>query len=184
MNLDQLRGNVGWRMRIAPQAIHLDEYGRELPGKNEDWIVRSVSDAEIEIEDAGFLARIVRLGKDHVQSFATDPQRAGAAGVHYGMLKLHMQMYIPPAELVWLAPCVRPGERVDPPPAQIIELVVDSTYPRDTGLRAKLINEGYQDGWAKAARVPTLEHQGWEVVVERDRQGRPTSYHQRTAMCC
>lgn len=51
MNYDQLRNNIGWRMRIAPQAIHMDEYGRELPGKDEDWIIRSFSDAAIEIED-------------------------------------------------------------------------------------------------------------------------------------
>jgi hypothetical protein len=180
VNYDQLRNNIGWRMRIAPQAIHMDEYGRELPGKDEDWIIRSFSDAAIEIEDGGFLSRLVKLGKDHVQSFATDPQRAatGAAGVHYGMLKLLVQMYISPIS-VWFVPCVRPGERVPPPLSQFTELFVDLEYPVKSGIHQKLEAAGYRTALVNASRVPTLEHEGWEVVVERDQQGRPTSFHVR-----
>ena len=179
MNLEQLRTNVGWHMRIAPQAIHLDEYGRELPGKNEDWIVRGVSATEIELEEVGFLPRIVRLGRDHIQSFVTDPQRAAGAGVSYGMLKLHVQMYISPVS-VWFVPCVRPGERVPPPPIQMLELSVDFNYPRDIGVEAKLTKEGFQVGWARASHLPRKKAEGWEVVIERDEHGRPTSWHVRS----
>ena len=179
MNLDQLRGNVGWRMRIVPQAIHLDEYGRELPGQNEDWIVRSVSDTAIEVEDASFLSRIVRLGKDHIQSFVTDPQRDGAGGVHYGMLKLHVQMYISPVEPVWCVPCVRPGERVPPAPAQITELFVDFQYPVKCGSQQKLEQSGYRVSWAGTSRLASLELDGWEVVIEKDIQGRARSFYLR-----
>jgi hypothetical protein len=181
VNYDQLRNNVGWRMRVTPQAIHLDEYGRELPGKDEDWIVRSFSDTAIEIEDAGFLSRIVRLGKDHVQSFATDPQRAAAGdrALHYGMLKLYVQMYISPIAPVWCVPCVRPGERVPPPPAQIKELFVDFQYPVKSGIQKKLEETGNRVSWANTSRLASLELDGWEVVIEKDGQGRPRSFYVR-----
>jgi hypothetical protein len=179
VNFDQLRNNVGWRMRVAPQAIHLDEHGRELPGEDEDWIVRTVSDTAIEVEDAGFLSRIVRLGRDHIQSFATDPQRDGAGGVHYGMLKLHVQMYISPVAPVWCVPCVRPGERVPPPPAQLVELFVDFQYPVKSGIQKRLEETGYRVSWANVSRLASLEIDDWEVVIEKDGQGRLRSFYVR-----
>jgi hypothetical protein len=179
VNFDQLRNNVGWRMRVTPQAIHLDEYGRELPGENEDWIIRSVSATAIEVEDAGFLSRIVRLGRDHIHSFATDPQRDGAGGVHYGMLKLYVQMYISPVPPVWYEPCVRPGERVPPPLSQIKELFVDFQYPVKSAIQQKLTDAGYRVAWVREVHLPGLELDGYEVVVEPDRQGKPTSFHLR-----
>ena len=178
MNLDQLRGNVGWRMRVAPQAIHLDEFGRELPGKNEDWIVRSVSQTGIDVEDGGFASRIVRLGSDHIHSFATDPQRDGTGGVHYGMLKLHVQMYISPVQPVWYEPCVRPGERVPQPAVHIVELFVNFKYPEDSGIQKKLEDARYRVAWIRDSDLAGLELKGWEVVVE-DRKGKPTSFHLR-----
>jgi hypothetical protein len=39
MKLDQLKKNQGWRVKVAPPAIHLDAIGRELPYRNEDWIL-------------------------------------------------------------------------------------------------------------------------------------------------
>ncbi len=54
-NLDRLKGNVGWRVQLAPQAIHLDAFGRELPGKNEDWIIGSVTDDEVRLDEAVML---------------------------------------------------------------------------------------------------------------------------------
>ena len=55
MNLEMPKGNVGWRVQLAPQAIHRDEFGRELPGKNEDWIMRSVTDDEVRLDEAVML---------------------------------------------------------------------------------------------------------------------------------
>jgi hypothetical protein len=129
MNLTQLKKNIGWRMQLAPQAIHLDEFGRELPGKNEDWILINVSDTEIRIDEASILGLTVKLGGDYVQSFATNPSRSVAGGLQYGFLKLHQQMYIPRNEPIWFQPCVRPGERVPPPLVHIVELFVDFPIP-------------------------------------------------------
>jgi hypothetical protein len=179
MNLDMLKGNVGWRMQLAPQAIHLDEFGRELQGKNEDWIIRSVTDDEVRLDEAVMLGLATTLGKDHIQSFATNPSRSVAGGLPYGYLKLHVQMYIPKNECIWYQPCVRPGERLPPPPVQISELFVDFQYPIKSGIQQRLVESGYDVSWAAASRVPSLELDGWEVVVERDRQGRAVSFFLR-----
>lgn len=179
MNLDMLKGNVGWRMQLAPQAIHLDEFGREVPGKNEDWIIRSVTDDEVQLDEAVMLGLATTLGKDHIQSFATNPSRSAADGLQYGYLKLHVQMYIPKNGPIWYQPCVRPGERLPPPPVQISELFVDFQYPLKSGIQQRLVESGYDLSWAAASRVPSLELDGWEVVVERDRQGRLVSFFLR-----
>lgn len=178
MNLDMLKGNVGWRVQLAPQAIHLDEFGRELPEKNEDWIIRSVTDDEVRLDEV-MLGLATTLGRDHIQSFATNPSRYVAGGLQYGYLKLHLQMYIPQSAPIWYQPCVRPGERLPPPLVQISELFVDFQYPVQSGIQQRLLESGYDVSWAAASRVPSLELDGWEVVVERDRQGRPVSFFLR-----
>lgn len=179
MNLEMLKGNVGWRMQLAPQAIHLDEFGRELPGKNEDWIIRSVTDDEVRLDEAAMLGLTTTLGRDHIQSFATNPSRSVAGGLQYGHLKLHVQMYIPQNAPIWYQLCVRPGERLSPPPIQISELFVDFQYPVKSGIQRRLVESGYDVSWAATSRVPSLELDGWEVAVERDRQGRPVSFFLR-----
>lgn len=181
MNLDKLKTNVGWRVQIAPPAIHLDEFGRELPGKNEDWIIHSITDDEIQIDEAAILGLTTKLGKDHVQSFATNPARSTPGGLQYGLLKLHVQMYIPQNGPIWYQPCVRPGERVPPPHVRIVELYVDFGYPVKSGIQQKLTDLGYDVSWASLSRFAGLELDGWEAVVERDRQRRPTSFFLRDA---
>jgi hypothetical protein len=176
MNLEMLKGNVGWRVQLAPQAIHLDEFSRELPSKNEDWIIRSVTDDEVRIDEAVMLGFGTTLGKDHIQSFSTNPVRSVSGGQQYGYLKLHVQMYIAQNARIWYQPCVRPGERLPPPPVQISELFVDFQYPVKSGIQQKLVENGYNVSWAATSRVPSLELDGWEVVVERNRQGRPVSF--------
>lgn len=175
MNLGKLKTNIGWRVQLAPQAIHLDEFGRELPGKNEDWIIQTVTDDEVRLDEAVMLGLTTKLGKDHVQSFATNPARSMTGGVQHGFLKLHVQMYIPQNAPIWYQPCVQPGLRVPPPPVQLVELFVDFNYAANSGIQGKLEAAGYDVSWAALSRLPSLELNGWEVVVERDRQGRPTS---------
>lgn len=176
MNLDMLKGNVGWRVQLAPQAIHLDAFGRELPSKNEDWIIRSVTDEEVSLGEAVILGLEATLGKDHIQSFATNPARSVRGGLQYGYLKLHMQMYVPKDAPIWYQPCVRPGERLPPPPVQVIELVVDFNYPNTSGIQQRLVDDGFNIAWVTTSRVPSLELEGWEVVVEKDGYGRLTSF--------
>jgi hypothetical protein len=166
-------------VQITPPAIHLDEFGRELPGKNEDWIIQSVTDDGVRIDEAVILGLTTTLGRDHIQSFATNPARSVPTGLQYGLLKLHVQMYIPQNAPIWYQPCVRPGERVPPPPVQIVELFVDFSYPVNSGIQKKLTGAGYDVAWAALSRIPGLELDGWEIVVERDRQGRLTSFFLR-----
>jgi len=177
MNLEKLKGNVGWRVQIAPQAIHLDECGRDLPRKNEDWIIQRVTDNEIRIDDDVVMGRFTTLGKDHVQSFASNPSRSTPGGVQYGFLKLHVQLYIPRTDPIWFQPCVRPGEPVSPPPVQIVEKWVDFHYPEKSGIQKKLKTAGYRMAWVGATRLAGLELEGWEVVLERDNRGVVTSFH-------
>jgi hypothetical protein len=179
MNLEKLKANIGWRVQIAPHAIHLDEFGRELPGKNEDWIIQSVADDEIRIDEAVILGLTTKLGKDYAHSFASNPARSTPGGVQYGLLKLHVQMYIPQNAPIWYQPCVRPGERVPPPLVQIVELYVDFGYPVKSGIQKKLTDGNCDVSWASLSRFASLELDGWEIVVERDRQGRPTSFFLR-----
>ena len=62
-----------------------------------------------------------------------------------------------------------------PPPAAApapVEKWVDFKYPSDSGLQARLEQEGYKVAWCldnKLARKVDLE--GWEIVVELDAQG-------------
>ncbi|MDB6157598.1 MAG: hypothetical protein JWO04_1304 [Gammaproteobacteria bacterium] len=165
--------------RSRPSPIHLDEFGRELPGKNEDWIIHSVADDEFRIDEAIILGRFTKLGKDHVHSFGTNPSRSIAGGLQYGFLKLHVQMYIPQNDPICFQPCVRRGERVPPPPVQTVELFVDFQFPVKSGIQKKLEDAGYRVAWIRDSHLAGLELDGWEVVVERDRQGKPTSFHLR-----
>jgi hypothetical protein len=126
----------------------------------------------------------VALGKNTVslpallarKSSLPHPARSTPGGTHYGLLKLHVQMYIPKNAPIWYQQCVRPGERVPPPPVQIVELIVDFGYPSKSGIQQKLIDANYEISWAARSRLASLELDGWETVVERDRHGRPTSF--------
>jgi hypothetical protein len=97
----------------------------------------------------------------------------------YGLLKLHVQMYIPHNAPIWYQPCVRPGERVPPPPVDIVELFVDFQYPVKSGVQKRLEEMGYRVSWANASRLASLELDGWEVVIEKDGQGRLRSFYLR-----
>ena len=111
MNLDQLKRDVGYRVKIVPPAYHLDALGDPLPFQDEDWIIMAVTDEYTDIiTDAG---HFYRLGKDHIRGFTTDPHRSGD-GVNRGFLQLHMQLYITGTE-VKAVPNHQPGAAVQPP---------------------------------------------------------------------
>ena len=42
MNLNKLRGNVGWLFKLQPPAIHLDPQGREVPCHDEEWLLQEL----------------------------------------------------------------------------------------------------------------------------------------------
>jgi hypothetical protein len=137
---DQLKKNQGWRVKIAPTAIHLDPAGRELPTKNEDWIIVQVTGDEVRLDEASVMGLTTRLGPDAIASFTTDRSRSTPGGVHYGLLLLKLQMYIQ-SDRITYTPCMRPGERVPPPlhqakpqtaADQIALLANDQAFIQDT----------------------------------------------------
>jgi hypothetical protein len=178
MNLDQLKKNVGFRVQLEPPAIHLDPIGRELPGRNEDWIIQRVTETDVRIDEATMLPLTTTIGKDSVHHFTSNPSRSVAGGLQYGFLSLTMQMFIQEDRITY-RPCTRPGEHVPPLPAPIVEKRVDFNYPVASGVQKKLEAAGYRVAWASDSRLASLELQGWEVVVEKDRHGMPTSFHLR-----
>jgi hypothetical protein len=115
---DQLKKNQGWRVTIAPAAVHLDPTGRELPTKNEDWIIVQVTDDEVRLDEASVQGLTTKLGTDAIASFTTDRSRSTPYGLQYGLLLLKVQMYIQ-SDRITYAPCMRPGDRVPPPSPQV-----------------------------------------------------------------
>ena len=76
MKLDRLKKNVGWRMEIVPTACHLDDQGNPLREKNEEWLVEEVTDDLVRLSTQS--GHQLKLGTDHIYSFAANPQRASA----------------------------------------------------------------------------------------------------------
>jgi hypothetical protein len=62
MNLELLKRNIGERVQLQPPAIHLDPAGRELPCRDEDWILAGVTDAEIRLDEAQQMGRTTNIG--------------------------------------------------------------------------------------------------------------------------
>jgi hypothetical protein len=178
MNLEYLKKNVGFRVQLEPPAIHLDALGRELPGRNEDWIIGSVTDNEIRLDEAVISGLTTTIGKDGVHHFTSNPSRSIRGGLQYGFLSLTVQMFIQQDRISY-RPCSRPGERVAPLPISIVEKWVDFGYPKASGIQDRLERTGHRIAWARVSHLATLELQGWEKVVEKDAHGMPSSFHLR-----
>ena len=113
MNWAQFEKNIGMRVQIEPIACRIDAQGHELPDENDDWIVESVSEADVVSLRNIKTDHIAQLGKDHIYDFRSNPARS-AGGVAYGFLVLKMQIFLQGAKL-WLRPNGKPGERVSAP---------------------------------------------------------------------
>jgi hypothetical protein len=179
MKLEQLKRNIGDRIQLEPPAIHLDALGRELPGRNEDWIISNVTTTEVLIREAKILGLSTELGRDYVHHWTSNPSRSIAGGLQYGFLTLVAQMVIQENKITYRM-CSRPGERVAPLPVPMVEQRVELTYPVVSRIQPKLEASGHVVKWFGASRLPALEFDGWELVVERDRYGMPTSFHVQT----
>ncbi len=110
MNLKQLKKSVGYRVKLVPQAYHLDTAGDPLPFRDEDWIIMSVTNEYAEV--SALSGHFYRLGKDHIFCFVTDHQRAGD-GLKHGFLQLKVQIYIQGADVA-ATPNHMPGQPVPP----------------------------------------------------------------------
>lgn len=175
MNWEQLKRCAGFRVQLEPVACRLDEFGRELPPENDDWIVQNVSSVGIRISNLR-TGHATTLGPDHIHHFTSNPDRS-RNGLQYGFFTLHVQIFLQGSELR-IRPNARPGEAVGAPSVRVEEKWVDFRYPRDCGLQDRLEAAGYRIGWCgdtKLSRRTVLE--GWEVVIEPDDRGVLTSFH-------
>jgi hypothetical protein len=90
---------------------------------------------------------------------------------------LKQQMFIQ-GDRISFRLCFRPGERVNPlPPVEIERVPVSFEFLRTSGIQQKLEATGFEVNGVVELRLPELEMQGWERVVENDRYGKPTSYY-------
>lgn len=175
MNLNKIRGNVGWLFKLQPPAIHLDPQGRELPCRDEEWLLRDVSvdGAAITLSDLTINGLCTKIGADVVHHFDTDLSR----GTRHGLLMLKQQIFIQ-ADTIAFRLCFRPGERVDPPPpVEVTRIPVSFDFLQKTGIQKRLDAEGFEVNGVIELRLAELERNGWECIVESDRHGRPTIYY-------
>jgi hypothetical protein len=111
VNFEQLKRNVGDRVRLVPPACHLDAAGDALPAVDEEWSIISVTTDLVEIgAESG---HSYRLGKDHIRNYTTDPGRS-AQGERRAFLTLNVQLFVE-ANGVRAVPNHQPGAPVPPP---------------------------------------------------------------------
>jgi hypothetical protein len=176
MNLAQLKKNVGHHVQLAPPAIHLDGFGRELPCRDEDWIIADVTDQDIRLHEALVMGLTTQLGSDGVHHYTRNPSRSVGA-TQYGFLVLNVQAYIQAGHITYRP--TRPGERLAPPPVSIERTAVDFNYPSASGIQKRLESHGWQTGWVRESRLPSLELEGAELVIEKTRRETLTSFYLR-----
>jgi hypothetical protein len=110
MNLDQLRKNEGYLVKLVPPAHHLDDAGELLSIEDEDWTIVAVTLDGVEIKTASGHSH--RLGLDHIRNFTTDPNRS-TDGINHAFLQLHVQLRISGSR-VTVIPNHQPGAAVPP----------------------------------------------------------------------
>lgn len=111
MNLDQLKKNLGQRVQLEPAACRLGNDDKELDLINDDWILDEASNEYLRISNIR-TQHIVKLGKDHIHHYTSNPNRA-EQGFKYGFLTLNVQIFLKGADS-WVRPNAKPGERVSP----------------------------------------------------------------------
>jgi hypothetical protein len=122
------------------------------------------------LDEATVMGLTTRIGKDSIHHFSHNAALSEPGGIQYGFLTLGLQTTIQ-NDVITFRPC-RPGERLAPSAAPIAGKCVDFQYPVASGLQKRLDDAGYEVGWCREARLSTLvDLEGWEVVMERDRNG-------------
>lgn len=110
MNWDQFKKRVGCRYQFQPPACNLDEQGNDLPERDDDWILQSVSPAGVATLQNVSSQHLAVFGKDHLYDFRSNPGRS-TGELEYGFLVLKVQVFIQGSR-VTLKPNSRPGEPV------------------------------------------------------------------------
>lgn len=112
MNWQQLKKNVGHRVQLRPIAGRLDESGRRLRSLDDDWTIRAFPNDCVEVYNVR-TGHFIRLGKDHVHHFASNPDRADGE-LRFGFLILTVQVFLQGAK-AWVEPNTGPGKPADLP---------------------------------------------------------------------
>ena len=128
MNLEYLKKSVGHHVNLHPIAVRLDENDNELPTLDDDWAIRSVSAAGVEIYNLS-TEHTKLLGPDHIHHYTTNPART-APGVTYGFLTLLVQLFLKGPEVL-VRPTTRPGERT----------TLDGRTAQDRAAKSHLLDE-------------------------------------------
>lgn len=87
MKKDQLRKDIGARVRLRPAAV-----GPAMGGLDEEWTITEVGDAVVRLVHVGTDTTVV-MGLDAVVSFTSDPAR-DAEGIKRGFLQLTVQVEV------------------------------------------------------------------------------------------
>jgi hypothetical protein len=170
MNRDQLKKNVGFRVRLRPTMRELDQFGRPFSYKDDDWLIQVAGEAALNISNLR-TQHIYALGYDHIHHFVSDPDKT-RGGLNRGMLVLTVQL-VARGNGLDIEPTIKPGTAMAPSRVLPLDKLVDYHYPSDIGLVADLQSQGYQVMWARRCFVPRrIELEGWERVTVRGVRGR------------
>ncbi|MCF6256861.1 MAG: hypothetical protein L3K25_11295 [Gammaproteobacteria bacterium] len=93
MNWRKFKENVGMRIRLRPLPKMCTNKSSKN-WKDIDWIIEYIDEQKKQIGLRTLTyGYAVTLGKDHIYSFISDPQRP-YDGLKYGILKLHVTLII------------------------------------------------------------------------------------------
>lgn len=171
VNKDLMKRNVGAHVLLQPQALRLDGNGfvrksQVYAGEADVWVIEDVSEAGVRISHPSGHLKV--LGYDHIQKYTSNGE---SGGTKRGFLTLHVQLFIVGNE-VRVVPNARPGESVVPQPPEVVDKVVEFTYPQMCGLQARLEAQGWRIWWSRPERVSTyIDIEGAQLVLEPDEQG-------------
>jgi hypothetical protein len=92
MRWKMFKNNVGARLKLRPIPL-ISIRDKLSDWEDVHWIVANVNDIgkTVELSSVGY-EYVLTLGKDHICSYMTD--RPGSDGIHYGFIKLHVQLVI------------------------------------------------------------------------------------------
>lgn len=112
MNWNHFQKNINMRVQIEPPACSLDINSHVLPERHDDWLIESFPDKDVTTLRNLATDHIIKLGKDHIYDFRTNPARS-INSLTFGFLVLKVQIFLQGPN-AWVRPNGRPGERVTP----------------------------------------------------------------------
>jgi len=157
MNWERFRKNIGMRVQIEPPECRLDNNAHVLPDRHDDWMIEQFPEKEHVVLRNISTNHFVRLGKDHIYDFRSNPTRS-ENGISFGFLVLKIQVFLQGTK-VWVRPNARPGDRVPPSGAQHHQVqwtpyfhVDTSPFAPQTAIRIKI----QYRLWSDEAAIPLM----------------------------